>query len=643
MKTIAKKKIWKSLIWLGLFLITAGVTAGLVSENWGLLPLVLIIAGAVVIGLWLLWQNQQNNWWGRRSTQASTNALFATLAVLAILGLINFLGTRYNWRTDLTETKLFTLSPQSRELVRSLETPVKVWVFDANQNPLDRDLLEDYRRQSPKFKFEYVDPRGRPGLTRKFGVKEDGEVYLESGDKRQLVQVVSQQESLSEIKVTNSLQQVTNSGSAKVYFLQGHGEHQISGSEEGISQAIKALSDKTYTTLPLNLAEKSSVPQDTNVVVIAGPKRALFESEVNALRQFLNRGGNLLLMIDPSIDPKLNSLFAEWGIRLDNRLVVDVSGSVGLGPAAPLVREYGKHPITKDFGNGISFYPLARPIDTIPVAGVEATPLLLTKPYPDSWAESDLESENLKFNPESDRKGPLTLGVALRRKLTATPPTLPNSIPAPTASPTPTTQASPSSSAKPTPTVSPTPTTQASPSSSAKPTPTASPTPTTQASSTPSANPTPTASPTPTTQASSTPSAKPTPTASPTPTTQASPTPTPTVSPTTQAQSSPLTPVPSSTSTATPSATESRMVVIGNSGFAVNNLFEQQLNKDVFLNSVTWLSQQDRQPLSISPKEVKNRRINLTTAQANLLEISSLFVLPLIGLLAAGLLWWVRR
>ncbi|WP_460206892.1 Gldg family protein [Scytonema sp. NUACC21] len=592
MKTIAKKKLWKYLVWLGPFLIAAGLTAGFVAENWGPIPLVLIITGTVIIGLWLVWQSQQNNWWGRRSTQASTNALFATLAVLAILGLVNFLGTRYNFRADLTETQLFTLSPQSRELVRSLEVPVKVWVFNVNQDPQDRDLLENYRRQSPKFKFEYVDPRARPGLTRKFGVKEDGEVYLESGDKRQLVQVVAPQEPLSELKLTNSLQQITNFNSAKVYFLQGHGEHQLSGNEEGISQAIKSLGDRSYTTSPLNLAEKSSVPQDATIIVIAGPKRGLFESEVNALRQYLNRGGNLLLMIDPSIDPKLNSLFAEWGIKLDNRLAVDVSGSVGLGPAAPLVREYGKHPITKDFGNGISFYPLARPIDTVPVAGVEVSPLLITKPYPDSWAESDLESEDLKFNPESDRKGPLTLGVALRRKLTAAPQIQPNPTPTPTASPTPATKASPT------------------------PTPTASPTPGTQVSSTPNVKPTPTNSPT--TQAKITPT--PTPTATPSPTTQASPTP-----------------------SLTPSPTESRMVVIGNSAFAVNNLFEQQLNKDVFLNSVTWLSQQDRQPLSISPKEASNRRINLTTAQANLLEISSLFVLPLIGLLAAALLWWIRR
>ncbi len=85
------------------------------------------------------------------------------------------------------------------------------------------------------------------------------------------------------------------------------------------------------------------------------------------------------------------------------------------------------------------------------------------------------------------------------------------------------------------------------------------------------------------------------------------------------------------------------MVVIGNSDFATDGLFEQQLNGDVFLNSVTWLSQQDQQPLSIRPKEVKNRRINLTTAQANLLTSLSLFVLPLLGLVAAIVLWWRRR
>ncbi|AFY48092.1 ABC-type uncharacterized transport system involved in gliding motility, auxiliary component [Nostoc sp. PCC 7524] len=600
MKNIPQKKLWKYLFWLGPFFIVAGLTAGLVAETWGVIPFVFLITGIVICGLWIVWQSQRSQWWQKRSTQAGTNAIVATLAVLVILGLINFLGTRYQLRTDLTEAQLFTLSPQSQELVRNLKQPVKIWVFDVIQNPQDRELLQNYRRKSSNFQFEYVDPQSRPGLAEKFGVKDYGEVYLESGERRQLVQAVNVNERLSEVRLTNKLQQITSDRTAKVYFLQGHGERPLDSGAGSISQALQALGDRNYNSSPLNLAENTKVPDDADVVVVAGPKRGLFDAEVKALQDYLNRGGNALLMIDPSTNPNLNSLLQEWGVRLDDRLAVDVSGAgVGLGPAAPIITDYGQHPITKDFGNGISFYRLARPLEITPVAGIESIPLLQTRPYPDSWAESDLQSEQLEFNPEKDLKGPLTLGVALSRKLPVTTETSANPTPTPTASPTPENQASPA----PTPTPSPTPENQSSPA------------------------PTPTPSPTPENQASPTPTTTATP---PTPENQASPTPTTTATPPTEQKSE-------------QSAKESRLVVIGNSDFATNNIFQQQLNGDVFLNSVTWLSQQDQQPLSIRPKEPKNRRITLSTSQANLLTVFSLAILPLLGFVAAVFMWWKRR
>jgi ABC-type uncharacterized transport system involved in gliding motility auxiliary subunit len=621
---MTKKKLWKYLFWFGPFLFVAGLTSGLVT-SWGLVPTALLISGLVIVGVWLIWQSQQNKWWKRRSTQAGTNALVATLAVLVILGLINFLGDRYHFRKDLTENQLFTLAPQSKELVRSLQQPIKLWVFDANQNLQDRELLENYQRQSPKFKFEYVDPQARPGLADKFGVKDYGEVYLESPsqNKPQLVQVVNENERLSEIRLTNRLQQIVSDRIAKVYLLQGHGEHQLSGGEGAMSQAVQTLGEKNFTTEPLNLVEKSAVPDDASVVVVAGAKRALFDAEVQALRDYLKRGGNLLLMLDPDSDTKLESLLQEWGVKLDNRLAIDVSGeAVGLGPAVALITEYGKHPITKDFGNSISFYRLARPIEITPVAGIQATPLLLTKPYPNSWAESDQKSEKLEFNADKDLKGPLTLGVALSKKLTAQSQAKANPIPSP--SPTPTTKPSPTTQTKASPT--PTPTAKASPTTQAKATPTptakASPTSQTKASPTPSPSSTPLPTNLPATLASPTPVASPTPIASPTPVES---------------------PAPITPPSPVPVKTESRLVVLGNSDFATDGLFTQQLNGDVFLNSVTWLSQQDGQPLSIRPKEAKNRRINLTGAQANLLMLSSLLVLPLIAFAVAALLWWQRR
>ncbi|MFN5242259.1 MAG: GldG family protein [Aphanizomenon sp.] len=537
-----KNKLWKLVFWLGPFFLAAGLTVGLISEKWRIIPLLLIIIGLIICGLWVIVQSQQNKWWQKRSTQSGTNAFVATLSVLIILGLINFLGIRYHLRLDLTDSQLFTLSPQSRELVSNLPETMKVWIFSKEQNIQDRELLDNYHRQSNKFKFEYVDPQLKPGIAEKFGVKDYGEVYLEFQNKRQVVQIISENERLSEVKLTARLQQITSSKTAKIYFLQGHGEHPLSASKGAISQAIQGLIDKNFITSGLNLAEQPQVPDDAAVIVVAGPQKELLTGEVTALQNYLNRGGNLLLMIDPNTNPKIDTILKDWGVRLDNRLAIDTSGAnLQLGPAAILVTEYGQHPITKDFGKNISVYPLTRPLEIDSVSGIESMALLKTKPYPSSWAESDQKSEKLEFNEGKDLKGPLTLGVALTRKLSNQ--TSPTPIPIPTNSPTPI------------------------------------------------------------------------------PTN--SPTPIPTNSPAT--------------------AKESRLVVFGNSNFAVDGLFGQQLNGDVFLNSVSWLSQQDQQLLSIRPKEPKNRRIIISTFQANLLTISALFLLPLIGLVTGFIIWWKRR
>ncbi|MEY2912646.1 MAG: hypothetical protein RLZZ184_1955 [Cyanobacteriota bacterium] len=563
-----KNKLWKLIFWLGPFLITAGLTIRLTSVNSRIIPLSLIITGAVICALWVVVQTQQSKWWQKRSTQSTTNALIATFSVLVILGLINFLGIRYHLRLDLTDTQLFTLSPQSRELVSNLPETMKVWLFTKEKNSQDQELLDNYHRQSNKFKFEYVDPELKPGLVDRFGVQDYGEVYLEFQTKRQLVQRISEDERLSEIKLTNRLQQMINPKTAKVYFLQGHSEHPLSGSKGAISKAIQGLIDKNFTISTLNLAERPQVPNDADVVIVAGPQKELLIGEVTTLQNYLNRGGNLLLMIDPNTNPKIDTLLKEWGVRLDNRLVIDNSGeSLQLGPATILVTEYGQHPITQDFANNISVYPLTRPLEIDPVSGVESMVLLKTKPYPNSWAESDQKSEKLEFNEDKDLKGPLTLGVALTRKLLNSPTAIPTAIPTPKTSPT----------ATPTPT----------PTDKTSPTPTA------------------------------------IPTAKTSPTTIPNPIPTNTTSPTT--------------------AKESRLVVFGNSNFATDSLFEQQLNGDVFLNTVSWLSQQDEKLLSIRPKEPKNRRIIISNLEANLLTISAVILLPLLGLLTGFIIWWKRR
>jgi ABC-type uncharacterized transport system involved in gliding motility auxiliary subunit len=500
------------LLGLGPLLLIAAFSAAAVSGKWTGVPLGLGIASGVILslGLWV-WGRGNQGFWGRRSTQVGTNAFLSTLAVLVILTLINFMAVRYSQRYDLTEKQFLSLAPQSQAVVAGLKQPLKVLIFESPANPTTRSLLDQYQRQGKgKFSYEFIDPQAEPGLVQKYQVKAPGDAFLESGKK-----VEPLTGGVTEVNLTPAIQRLLSDRQSIAYFTLGHGEFPLEGAKDSLSQAIAALEQKNITPQPLNLLTRGRVPADASLVILAGPKKPFLTAEVLMLQNYLQMGGSLLLMLDPGSEANLEPMLKSWGVEVDRRLVVDISpaGQMnGLGPAVALVYQYGDHPITRNFGQEFSFFPLASRVTAKPVGSDQITELLITSP--ESWAESNPQSPELKFDPATDDlKGPLSLGVAISRNL-------------------------------------------------------------------------------------------------------------------------PIAGKP---------AQQSRMVVIGDSEFAVNGPFEQGLNGDLFLNAVTWLSDRDDQSLSIRPKEATNRRLQMTSNRNNWLGLISLLFLPFGALTVAALLWWKRR
>lgn len=404
----------KYVFWLGPLLIVVGLSAGIISGTWGLLPLGLLITGLVVLSLgFSLTDIVSKGFWGRRSTQVGTNAVISTLAFLVLIGLINVLGVRYSTRIDLTEQRFFFLAPQSQQVLKTLKQPVKVVLFETEPQPATRTLLESYQRQGKGlFRFEFIDPQAHPGLAQRYGAKNPGDVFLESGKRVEPLEAT-----FAEANLTPAIQRVTSDLRSQVYFIQGHGELPLTGGQGSLSEALKSLKAESLLPQPLNLIQDRQIPKDANAIVVAGAKQPFLDVEIKLLRQYLQQGGSLMLMLDPETKSGLEPLLQDWGIKLDNRLIVDASGSgqlVGLGPAVPLVTRYGQHPITKDFApESVSFFPLAQAVDSQPSQTFEISPLLFTGDQ--SWAESNPDSAQLQFDPARDRKGPLTLGVAIIR------------------------------------------------------------------------------------------------------------------------------------------------------------------------------------------------------------------------------------
>ncbi len=574
------RKYINYLLFLGIFIATAGIVAGQVSATWSPLAISLSVGGMVILVAWLvLFLRSNKNFWGLRSTEAGTNAIIATVAVVVILGLVNFLAIRYSVRIDFTETKIFTLSPQSQEIVAQLPQALKVYIFERQPNPADRELLENYRRNSPKFNFEFVDPQVNLKLTRQFEVKSLGEVYLKYGDKQQLVQTLSPNTRLSEVQLTNAIAKIQRDKPPIIYFLQGHGEPPLQAGKGSLSQAVTALENQGYIVKPLNLFTNPLIPPDASTIVVTTPKRELLPGEVKAIEKYLERGGNLLVMLNANVRSGLQPLLKKWGIILDRRLLVDASGTgqiLGLGPATTLVGDYGAHPITEDFTQGISVFPLARAIMTKPVEGIEAVALMITNNQ--TWAELNLESEEVELNLDEDIPGPLDVGVALVRKESKTDTSQPKT---PTEENKNERQQSSDLDSKP----------QLQPGEPSAP-------------------------------------------SAPEETDESLPTPPEVKIP--EQQQSP-------TSNADASKPEAKMVVIGNSNFATDGWFQQQLNGDIFLNSVGWLANEEEKIFSIGPKESKNRRLNLTAQQAGIISWLALLIVPALGFLAAIITWWKRR
>ena len=255
--------------------------------SWTGLALVLLYS----LGQW----RQIVAWFGHRNARYGTLASVSVLVGLGILVAANYLATRQNKRWDLTENQQFTLSDQTVKLLQGLTAPVKFVVFDRNTNfERFRTRLTNYEYNSRQVSTEYIDPDQRPVQAKEYEIQQYGTVVVEYMGRRERVTTDAEQD------ITNALIKVLNPSKKKVYFLGGHGEKSTADSERtGYSQIADALKRDNYEFDKLVLAQTNEIPADATVLVSAGPRTDLLEQEVPLLRDYLNKSGKLLVLLDP--------------------------------------------------------------------------------------------------------------------------------------------------------------------------------------------------------------------------------------------------------------------------------------------------------------------------------------------------------
>src|SRR3954469_20777837 len=215
-----RKRILGLLGWLGVALVFAAVAIRFLKPEWQQYYNGLAIGGLVCTLLYILsqWRGIRQSFSGRQA-KSGTLAAASVLVVLAIITAINYLSTRHNKRWDLTGSKQFSLSDQTKKVLAHLKAPGTArGVARREEFQRFRDRLDQYTYQSKMIAADYIDPEKKPGMAQQYGVTTLGTVVFDYKGRNEKATSESEQD------LTNALIKVVKGRQPKVYFTQGHGE-----------------------------------------------------------------------------------------------------------------------------------------------------------------------------------------------------------------------------------------------------------------------------------------------------------------------------------------------------------------------------------------------------------------------------------
>jgi ABC-type uncharacterized transport system involved in gliding motility auxiliary subunit len=330
---------------------------------------------------------------------------------LGVAGFAQAIAERHSRRWDLTPSRSLSLSEVSRKVLAELRDPIEVTAFTSkDDNTKVADVMDLFGSAAPNFRYEILDLDRHPGRAQQEGVDRYGRAVLRYHGQKTIV------DAEREPAISAGLTLLARGRPARVLFLDGHGERSLPEMTAplGYGQLRQALEQAGYTVERVNLSKSGEVPMGADLVVVAGPKADVLDTEAEELERYLGAGGHVVLLLDPVALPNLGRLAARHGIETPLDVIVDRSNQVlGSDPFTVPIPKYFSHPITAS-ATTPALFAVARSV--VPQQGQPGSnAAAVAASYPDAWAIRDFEraaKPGEEPRPLEDRHGPVTVVAA---------------------------------------------------------------------------------------------------------------------------------------------------------------------------------------------------------------------------------------
>jgi len=308
----------------------------------------------------------------------SRRVILAAVVATVCVVLANLLALRNPAQIVLTQSADHSLSPLTKNVLRSLTNEVRVVVlFDRQADLFEpvKNLLTEYERTSPKLKLELIDIARDP--TRAEAVQQELKMSVNSPENRVIfaanntAKAISQSELsildfsefintrearrthfVGEQLFTSAIAAVTQGRQTKVGFVIGHGEHKASdtGGQWGYSKFANILQQKDLHLQEIPLTGTNSIPADCRMLIVAGPRTPYSRDELAKLREFVGTGGSLFTLFNfysLQRPTGLENFLADYDFEIGFNQVSDSKNEQSGQGGLLLVDDLGSHPITK--------------------------------------------------------------------------------------------------------------------------------------------------------------------------------------------------------------------------------------------------------------------------------------------------------
>lgn len=271
----------------------------------------------------------------------STGLIAAAVAVTVVLNLV-VAQLPGSWTAlDLTGSKLYSLSDQTKEYVKGMTEDVTIYVLvnEDNEDTVLGQTLDRYQDLSQHIKVQYVDPIQNPRFHTQYTsgsvttnslivvsdkrskVIDSGDIYVTTYDYDGYNYSSAITGYDGEGQITSALDYVLSDEVPMVYMTEGHGEQSLSSSFKG------SLDKENVEYETVNLMDCETVPETAACLVINGPASDLSEDDLNKVIAYLDRGGKVILAVGyrEVATPNLDALLAYMDLSIADGLVVEES------------------------------------------------------------------------------------------------------------------------------------------------------------------------------------------------------------------------------------------------------------------------------------------------------------------------------